>query len=37
MLLCSVDADFPAQAARIHASLLSNPEMNGVLLNITRT
>jgi len=37
MLLCSVDADFSAQAAKIHASLLSNPEMNGVLLNITRT
>ena len=36
IILCTVDADFPGQASRIHVALLANPSIEGQLLRVNR-
>jgi len=36
IILCTVDADFPGQASRIHIALLANPSLEGQLLRVNR-
>lgn len=36
IILCTVDADFPGQATRIHALLQANPSAGGQLLRVNR-
>jgi hypothetical protein len=36
IIVCSVDCNFSALAKRIHAAIVSNPDMNGQLVRINR-
>src|SRR4051812_15089019 len=36
IVTCTVDADYPALAARVHARLLATTDLNGKLIKVTK-
>ena len=36
IVICTTDADFVGQAQRVHAVLVANPALNGLLLRVYR-